>query len=143
MRGCSRNARRISLLLPGTQTATIDTDPWRLASFGILDLLRKLVEDQGVDVNEKDERGMPPIIWAIRWALYYLALDRIEYRKIYAEVTPAGNVSPSLTLAAWKYVKFSLTTPCSSWLSTMKYLNCSFSTQNSQFRSVLILFLCH
>lgn len=48
------------------QTASIDTDPWRLASFGVLDLLRRLVERDGVDVNAKDDRGMTPIIWAIR-----------------------------------------------------------------------------
>lgn len=48
------------------QTANIDSDPWRLASFGVIDLLKKLVEDHGIDVNAKDDRGMPPIIWAIR-----------------------------------------------------------------------------
>lgn len=32
----------------------------------MIDLLKRLVEDNGVDVNAKDDRGMPPIIWAIR-----------------------------------------------------------------------------
>ncbi|CAN0220336.1 unnamed protein product [Ectocarpus sp. 6 AP-2014] len=48
------------------QAANIDSDPWRLASFGVIDLLKKLVEEGGIDVNAKDDRGMPPIIWAIR-----------------------------------------------------------------------------
>lgn len=32
----------------------------------MIDLLKKLVEEGGIDVNAKDDRGMPPIIWAIR-----------------------------------------------------------------------------
>lgn len=51
------------------QVAKIDTDPWRLASFGVIDLLKNLVEnDGGIDVNVKDDRGMPPLIWAVRSA---------------------------------------------------------------------------
>lgn len=48
------------------QVASIDSDPWRLASFGVLDLLEKLVDDGRVDVNAKDYREMTPIIWAAR-----------------------------------------------------------------------------
>lgn len=54
------------ILVMFLQVASIDTDPWRLASFGVLDLLKQLVEEQGVDVNAKDDREMSPIIWAIR-----------------------------------------------------------------------------
>ena len=47
----------------------IDEDlanPWKLASNGELDDLKKLVEKGGIPFDEKDERGFTPITWAAR-----------------------------------------------------------------------------
>jgi hypothetical protein len=37
--------------------------PWKLASFGELELLRSL-HDKGVKFEEQDERGFTPLTWA-------------------------------------------------------------------------------
>ena len=46
----------------------IDADlanPWKLASTGELDDLKKLI-DKGIPIDDKDERGFTPITWASR-----------------------------------------------------------------------------
>ena len=42
-----------------------DETPWKLASFGELDGIKKLVED-GKAVDDQDERGFTPLCWAAR-----------------------------------------------------------------------------
>ena len=48
------------------EVAKVDSDIHKLSAFGILDVLQKLVEQDGVDVNTKDDQGCAPLIWAIR-----------------------------------------------------------------------------
>lgn len=79
-----------------TEVAAVDSDPHRLAAFGILDILKRygklltyirklgtdfamwvftfnkscllcrLVDAGSVDLNAKDDRGCTPLIWACR-----------------------------------------------------------------------------
>ena len=43
----------------------IDTDPWKLAQNGILDLLEEVV-DGGSDINARDPSGMSPLLWSVK-----------------------------------------------------------------------------
>ena len=47
------------------QAAADSVNPWKLASLGELDGIKKLVEGQ-VAVDDVDERGFTPLCWAAR-----------------------------------------------------------------------------
>ncbi|KAG5189702.1 ankyrin repeat-containing domain protein [Tribonema minus] len=46
-----------------SRVAAVDSDPWRLASFGMVDLLKVQMEKKGAQVDQVDQRGMTPLLW--------------------------------------------------------------------------------
>eukprot|EP00388_Colpodella_angusta_P026419 GDKK01005584.1.p1 GENE.GDKK01005584.1~~GDKK01005584.1.p1 ORF type:complete len:147 (+),score=12.32 GDKK01005584.1:54-494(+) len=66
--------------------------PWKLASFGELDGLKKLHED-GVKCDEPDERGFTPLAWAARNAHIPVLQFLIEHN-CSKETTSFGGMKP-------------------------------------------------
>jgi ankyrin repeat protein len=46
-----------------SRVAAVDSDIHRLASFGILDVLKVQLEKRGVDVDAVDARNMTALLW--------------------------------------------------------------------------------